>query len=51
MKISSLTLLVTDDCNFNCSYCYKTKSKKYMDYSTAEKALIFFYPGLQKIIL
>jgi len=43
MKICSLTLIVTDDCNFNCLYCYKNKSKKYMNYSTANKALLFFY--------
>ncbi|MFQ6108509.1 MAG: hypothetical protein ACE5L7_03030 [Candidatus Aminicenantales bacterium] len=42
MKISSLTLLVTDDCNFNCSYCYKPKRHIHMDYSTAEKVLVFF---------
>ena len=27
MKICSLTLIVTDDCNFNCRYCYKNKGK------------------------
>jgi len=42
MKLQSLTLIVTDDCNFNCDYCYKPKRKNYMEYSLAEKALIFF---------
>ena len=43
MKLSSLTLIVTDDCNFECRYCYKTKRKKYMKYSTVKKSLVFFY--------
>ena len=47
MKISSLTLIVTDDCNFNCIYCYKRKSKNYMKYRTVENALIFFPSWLQ----
>lgn len=46
MKLRSLTLLLTDDCNFNCQYCYKPKSKKYMESSTIEKGLIFFLPWL-----
>jgi len=45
MKLKGLTLIVTDDCNFNCDYCYKPKSKTDMDYSLAEKALIFFCLG------
>lgn len=45
MKIRSLTLIVTDHCNFECKYCYKTKSKNYMQYSTACNALVFFYLG------
>jgi molybdenum cofactor biosynthesis enzyme MoaA len=44
MKLASLTLIITDDCNFNCSYCYKTKTSTYMDDSTVEKALLFFCP-------
>lgn len=43
MKLSSLTLTVTDDCNFSCTYCYKKKRKNYMKYTTIEKALLFFY--------
>jgi len=45
MKLTSLTLIVTDNCNFNCSYCYKEKSNKYIRESTIEKALIFFCPA------
>jgi molybdenum cofactor biosynthesis enzyme MoaA len=42
MKLKSLCLIVTDDCNFHCDYCYKKKKKVYMTYSTAEKTLLFF---------
>jgi molybdenum cofactor biosynthesis enzyme MoaA len=42
MKLQGLTLIVTDDCNFNCEYCYKPKSNDYMEFPLAEKALIFF---------
>lgn len=42
MKLQSLCLIITDDCNSQCSYCYKKKKKAYMSYSTAEKALLFF---------
>ena len=44
MKLSSLTLIVTDDCNYNCSYCYKARSRAYMDEEAVEKALLFFCP-------
>jgi sulfatase maturation enzyme AslB (radical SAM superfamily) len=46
MKFSSLTLIVTDDCNFKCSYCRLGKEKKYMPMPVIEKALSFFYPYL-----
>lgn len=46
MKISSLTLYITDDCNFNCKYCYQTKGKAYMSEQTLEDALVFYFPYL-----
>lgn len=46
MKLRSLSFIVTDDCNFNCSYCRQKKEKKYMTLSTAAKAVDFFYPFL-----
>jgi sulfatase maturation enzyme AslB (radical SAM superfamily) len=41
-------MIVTDDCNFNCSYCRQKKSKTYMTRSTMEKAIRFFYPFFDK---
>lgn len=48
MKFSNLAFIVTEDCNFNCSYCLPRKEKKYMKPSTIEKAVTFFYPFLQE---
>lgn len=45
MRISSLTLIVTDDCNFDCAYCYHKKSKDSLEYPLAERALLFFCRG------
>lgn len=47
MNLSSITLIITDDCNFSCKYCYKAKSKKYMDNSIVYKALSLL-PKLKK---
>jgi sulfatase maturation enzyme AslB (radical SAM superfamily) len=46
MKFRHLSFIVTDDCNFKCSYCFQNKEKKYMDLSTLEKSIDFFYPYL-----
>lgn len=46
MEFSSFTFIVTEECNFKCSYCYQKKGKKYIDVSTIEKALDFFFPFL-----
>jgi uncharacterized protein len=48
MEIANLSLVVTEECNFNCSYCYQEKEKKYMSQATIEKAIAFFYPYLKK---
>ncbi len=44
MKLSNLTFIVTDDCNFRCTYCFQHKEKRYMDHALIEKAAEFFYP-------
>lgn len=47
MELSNLTFIVTDDCNFNCSYCLQKKEKKYMHHTTIKTAVDFFYPYLK----
>jgi len=44
MKLANLSLIVTDDCNFNCSYCIQKKQKNYMSRDIIEQAVDFFYP-------
>lgn len=46
MKFSELSLIVTDDCNYHCSYCLQKKEKKYISSDIIEKAVMFFYPFL-----
>lgn len=48
MAFDSITFILTDDCNFSCSYCFQTKEKLYMKRSTLEKAIPFFYPFLNE---
>lgn len=47
MEFSQLAFIVTDDCNFNCSYCPQRKEKIYMNHSTIEKSITFFSPFLK----
>jgi uncharacterized protein len=37
---------VTDDCNFDCQYCYQKKGNTYIDFCTLKKAIDFFFPFL-----
>jgi sulfatase maturation enzyme AslB (radical SAM superfamily) len=46
MKFSDFTFIMTNDCNFECSYCYQKKGKDYLDAATARKAADFFLPLL-----
>jgi sulfatase maturation enzyme AslB (radical SAM superfamily) len=46
MKFSQLAFIVTDACNYRCTYCPQTHKNKYMKSGTIEKALSFFYPYL-----
>jgi len=47
MEISNLTFIVTDDCNYNCSYCPQKKEKKTITHETIRAAVDFFYPFLK----
>jgi sulfatase maturation enzyme AslB (radical SAM superfamily) len=44
VRLRSLTLVVTDDCNFDCLYCFKKKARRSMPLSIAEGAVSAFLP-------
>lgn len=39
---------MTGDCNFECSYCYQKRDKKYLEISTAKDSVDFFFPYLTR---
>lgn len=47
MKIGYLTLVVTDDCDFSCRYCYKRPRRVSMAPATAVAAVRYFLPLLK----
>lgn len=47
MKLSRLAFILTEKCNFNCSYCFQKKGEQTADVSTVENALDFFLPYLK----
>ncbi|MDQ1350200.1 MAG: Radical protein [Acidobacteriota bacterium] len=48
MEITELTFIVTDDCNYNCSYCLQKKEKKTISNGTIRAAVDFFYPFMDR---
>ncbi|MDP2914515.1 MAG: radical SAM protein [Candidatus Aminicenantes bacterium] len=48
MEFSKFTIILTDRCNFHCSYCSQKKANRWLDISTVTKALDFIYPHLTK---
>lgn len=48
MKLTELAIILTDDCNFDCSYCRQMKEENYMKKSTINKTVDFFYPFLTR---
>ncbi len=42
MKLSDFIFIVTDKCNFKCSYCYQVRGEKYIDFALIKKAIDFF---------
>ena len=45
-EFSAFTIILTDRCNFHCSYCYQKKADRWLDIQTIMKALDFFWPRL-----
>jgi sulfatase maturation enzyme AslB (radical SAM superfamily) len=48
MDISDFRFILTEECNYSCSYCYQTRAAKTIDISTVERALDFFFPYLSE---
>jgi uncharacterized protein len=48
MEIYSFALFMTDDCNFNCDYCYQEKGNTSIEIGTIKKAIDFFFPFLKR---
>jgi sulfatase maturation enzyme AslB (radical SAM superfamily) len=48
MVFTNLTFIVTDDCNFNCAYCFQKKEKNTITNTTIKQAVDFFYPFFKK---
>ncbi|MCP5052004.1 MAG: radical SAM protein, partial [bacterium] len=44
MNISNFTFIVTDSCNFRCTYCVQKKEKNVIENATIKRAVDFFYP-------
>jgi uncharacterized protein len=44
MELESFTVIVTDQCNFECSYCYQEKGKERLDFPTLARTIDFFHP-------
>jgi sulfatase maturation enzyme AslB (radical SAM superfamily) len=47
MKLANFTFIVTDDCNYQCSYCPQKKEEKFITVDLIKKAVDFFYPLLE----
>ncbi len=41
MRFKAISLITTNSCNYNCSYCYQVKSLNQMDLSLAKKTVLF----------
>ncbi len=44
MNLSGFTFILTEECNFNCSYCYQKIGKTAMDIALLKKAFDYFSP-------
>ena len=48
MKLTNLTFIVTDACNFNCAYCVQKKENNTISHACIKSAVDFFYPFLER---
>jgi len=48
MELSSLTIILTDQCNFDCAYCYQKKGRQRLDSGVLTRAVRFFRPFLAR---
>lgn len=46
MEFSKFTFILTEECNYNCSYCYQKRGEQTADVFTVENAIDFFLPYL-----
>jgi len=44
VEISSFTLILTEQCNFDCAYCYQKKGRQRLDSALLTRAIRFFEP-------
>jgi len=44
MEISNFTIILTDQCNFGCTYCYQKKGRQRLDPVLMARAIRFFEP-------
>jgi sulfatase maturation enzyme AslB (radical SAM superfamily) len=44
MKLTSFTIILTDQCNFDCSYCYQKKGGQILDPDLLTRVIRFFRP-------
>lgn len=44
MELQSIAIILTDECNFDCSYCYQRKGRQRLDFPALTRAIDFFHP-------
>lgn len=44
MDLSGFTIILTDQCNFDCAYCYQKKGRQRLDPAILARAIRFFQP-------
>jgi sulfatase maturation enzyme AslB (radical SAM superfamily) len=44
MELSSFTVILTDQCNFDCAYCYQKKGRQRLDPAVLARVVRFFQP-------